>query len=178
MLLFHKNFPSGALSYEPPSLPLSATGSLLSLEEAARERRRDGDDGGGGGGVGGGSRLFATSLTGSVFLSVSVSLPPLDEAVIQPIREAPQVANRAESGTSFGRRWRTCCTCTAKEKERRHTNVHRNESKSKDGMDAIQVGAPRCAIRAEHLHLHLSDDLIKPRRARLLRFWGLCTPTT
>lgn len=62
------------LDAPPPS-------GLLSLEEAAC-------------GVSvrvGGSQLFATSLTGSVFLS------PLDVAVIQPITEAPQVANSVAS---------------------------------------------------------------------------------
>lgn len=95
----------------------------------------------------------------SVSLSLSVSPSPLDEAVIQPIKEAPQVANQAASGASFGRRRRTCRTCTARKKrktERRHANLHRKESESNersDRTDAIQVEAPRCAIRAEHLFL-------------------------
>lgn len=119
----------------------------MPLGEGGRKK----GDGGGGGGGGGGRR--------SVSLSLSVSPSPLDEAVIQPIKEAPQVANQAASGASFGRRRRTCRTCTAREKrktERRRAKMHRKESESNersDRTDAIQVEAPRCAIRAEHLFI-------------------------
>lgn len=83
------------------------------------------------GGEVGGSQLFATPLIGFVFHSVS--LTPLDEAVIQPIRGAPQVAERAESGSLF---WPTPVHMLhvhgkrKEKKERRHANLHRKESKS------------------------------------------------
>lgn len=65
-------------------------------------------------------------------------------------------------------------------KERRHANQQRQESKSNkrlDGTDLIQVKAPRCAIRAEHLHLRFSDELVQPRWARrvdICAWFGAC----
>lgn len=105
--------------------------------------------------LGEGGRKKGDDVRRSVSLSLSVSPSPLDEAVIQPIKEAPQVANQAASGASFGRRRRTCRTCAAREKRK----TGRNLNPTSDRIERMRFKWKPLAVQSEP-----SISLFAPQR--------------